>query len=117
MPWRTVLCCRCQERRCAHESRLYKDGHYFIHGDVIARLFRGKLLYRLYEEGFAVPQDLPKDWVTNVKHIGKGLPALQYLSRYLYRGVLSEKAILKIDATQVTFRYQDAQTRKMTLAH
>src|SRR5690606_1229692 len=53
-------------------------------------------------------------WITHVKHIGKGLPALQYLSRYLYRGVLSEKAIVKTDATHVTFRYQDSQTRKMT---
>ena len=32
----------------------------------------------------------------------------------MYRGVLSEKAIVKTDATHVTFRYQDAQTRKMT---
>ena len=91
-----------------------KDGRYFIRGDVIARLFRGKLIYRLYEEGFAVPKDLPTDWVTHVRHIGKGLPALQYLSRYLYRGVLSEKAIVKTDSTHVTFRYQDAETRKMT---
>lgn len=91
-----------------------KDRHYFIRGDVIAKLFRGKLLYRLFDEGFIVPEDLPDQWITHVKHIGKGLPALQYLSRYLYRGVLSEKAIVNIDNTQVTFRYQDSQTRKMT---
>lgn len=91
-----------------------QDSQYLIHGDVIAKLFRGKLLYALIDEGFALPATLPKNWVVNVKHIGKGLPALQYLSRYLYRGVLSEKAITHADATDITFHYQDATTNRST---
>ena len=63
-----------------------RDNHYFIRGDVIAKIFRGKFLYQLYEEGFNLPNNIPKEWIVNVKSIGKGLPALQYLSRYLYRG-------------------------------
>ena len=46
----------------------------------------------------------------NVKHIGRGLPALQYLSRYLYRGVISEKNIIHSDKQNVTFRFKDSQT-------
>ncbi len=86
------------------------DSDYLIRGDVIAKLFRGKLLYALYEESFDVPNNLPTKWVVNVKHIGKGLPALQYLSRYLYRGVISEKAITHNDGTHITFQYKDSQT-------
>ena len=86
------------------------DSEHLIRGDVVAKLFRGKLHYALYEEGFEVPNNLPKKWVVNVKHIGKGLPALHYLSRYLYRGVISEKAIIKTDGNQVTFQYKDSQT-------
>lgn len=95
-----------------HQGKALKrsDAEYLIRGDVIAKLFRGKLLYALYEEGFDVPNNLPQKWVVNVKHIGKGFPALQYLSRYLYRGVISEKAILKNDGKHITFQYKDSQS-------
>ena len=45
---------------------------------------------------------------------GHGLPALQYLSRYLYRGVIQEKNLIGYDRTArtVTFRYQDAKTKQ-----
>ena len=88
-----------------------KESQYFIHGDVIAKMFRGKLLYALHEECFDLPSNIPSKWVVNVKDIGKGLPALQYLSRYLYRGVISEKAIIKNDGKNITFRYKDSQTK------
>ncbi|WP_017006389.1 transposase, partial [Enterovibrio norvegicus] len=41
---------------------------------------------------------------------GRGLSALKYLSRYLYRGVLPDKDIIDISDHQVTFRYTDSQT-------
>lgn len=88
------------------------DSKYLIHGDVIAKMFRGKLLYALYEECFSLPHNLPEKWVVNVKHIGKGLPALQYLSRYLYRGVVSQKNIVRNHNGEVTFRYKDSQTKQ-----
>ena len=88
------------------------DSNYLIHGDVIAKIFRGKLLYALHEECFELPHNIPEKWVVNVKHIGKGLPALQYLSRYLYKGVISQKNITHVDADTVTFRYKDSQTNQ-----
>ena len=47
-------------------------------------------------------------------HVGTGLPALKYLSRYLYRGVIQEKQIVGVDrsAGTVTFRYQDGKTKQ-----
>ena len=53
------------------------------------------------------------------KKVGRGLPALQYLSRYLYRGVIAEKNILSDQDGQVTFRYCDnmrqSQTRTLSV--
>jgi hypothetical protein len=40
------------------------------------------------------------------------IPALKYLSRYLYRGVISNQNILKNDDTFVTFKYKDSDTGK-----
>jgi hypothetical protein len=42
--------------------------------------------------------------------VGKGLPALKYLSRYLYRGVISEKNSLSDDGEQVTFGYVESRS-------
>lgn len=39
--------------------------------------------------------------------MGKGRPALEYLSRYLYRGVISERNIVAERDGQVTFRYTE----------
>lgn len=86
------------------------DSKYLIHGDVIGKMFRGKFLYSLLEEGFDYPKNIPDKWVVNVKHIGKGLPALEYLSRYLYRGVISQKNITSANTHSVTFRYKDSKT-------
>jgi hypothetical protein len=38
---------------------------------------------------------------------GKGLPAMKYLSRYLYRGVISQNNILSEMDGQVTYQYRD----------
>ena len=35
-----------------------------------------------------------------------------YLGRYLYRGVIQEKDILRCDNGQVSFRYRDSKTGK-----
>ncbi|MCP8689860.1 transposase [Marinobacterium sp. OS208] len=53
---------------------------------------------------------LPEQWVVDCRRVGRGLPALQYLSRYLYRGVLPERNILGENAGLVTFRYRDSQS-------
>ena len=55
---------------------------------------------------------LPKEWVMNCKHVGKGLPALKYLSRYLYKGVINDKSILISQNGKVTFSYINSETEK-----
>ena len=50
---------------------------------------------------------IPKAWVVDCKHAGRGDKALTYLGKYLYRGVLQEKDILHCKNGKVTFRYTD----------
>ena len=75
----------------------------------------------LRRAGIALPANLPKKWIVHCKHVGQGLPALKYLSRYLYRGVVSERDILRYDRDNqtVTFRYRYAASgrfRQRTLS-
>jgi Putative transposase len=59
-----------------------------------------------------LPQTIPTAWVVDCAHVGRGMTALKYLSRYLYRGVISEKNISASKDGFVTFRYVDSTTGK-----
>jgi putative transposase len=62
--------------------------------------------------GFSIPKRVPKEWVVDCTHVGKGISALKYLSRYLYRGVISEKNIISNQNGQITFKYIESSTGK-----
>ena len=93
-------------------------GKYLFNAFSLAKVFRARVLQSLQAAGLTVSEQVPAQWVANCVHVGKGLPALKYLSRYLYRGVMNEKNLIADDGTYITFRYQDSQsgsykTRKM----
>jgi len=93
-------------------------GKYLFNQDALASVFRARLLAAIKTAGLTLPAKLPQKWVVDCKHVGRGKPALKYLSRYLYRGVLSERNIIANDDGRVTFRYIDSdtgQTRNRTL--
>ncbi|WOG25906.1 transposase [Endozoicomonas sp. 8E] len=90
-------------------------GNYLFNGKNLAMVFRAKLLRALDEQELLSPSlktRLPIEWVVNCKRVGKGLPALEYLSRYLYRGVISDTNILASKRGKVTFSYLNSETGK-----
>jgi hypothetical protein len=86
-------------------------GNYLFNGKALAKAFRGAMLHALAAEGLA-QYHTPKNWVVQCQKVGRGQEALQYLSRYLYRGVISNHNILHDDGTHVTFRYRDSQSKQ-----
>jgi len=93
------------------DKRLWRrlGDDYLFNGRALAAAFRGALLKALAQAGLTPPAT-PKRWVVHCKKVGQGLKALQYLSRYLYRGVLSNHQLVADDGRQVTFRYKDSKT-------
>lgn len=87
-------------------------GRYLFNGRQLASVFRGKMLHALNLASLSLPVGIPSRWVVQCQQVGHGLPALKYLSRYLYRGVISERDLIEHDQEQgtVTFRYQDGKT-------
>ena len=85
-------------------------GKYLFNAFALAKVFRARVLESIQTVGLVLPDGLPIQWVADCAHVGKGLPALKYLSRYLYRGVMNEKNLIGDDGTYVTFRYQDSQS-------
>lgn len=79
----------------------------------LASVWRARLLAAINAHPtLTLPPSLPTQWVVDCRAVGQGLPALKYLSRYLYRGVLPDKDIIDISDAQVTFRYTDSQTKQ-----
>ncbi len=100
--------------KCAKASKgLRQDKPYLFNHTALAKVFWGKLLAAVRQAGLALPARLPEKWVVNCKCVGSGEKALVYLGRYLYRGVIQEKDILRCEDGQVSFRYRDAKTGKM----
>ena len=89
-----------------------KKGKYLFNEFALAKVFRARFLAAIKAAGLSIPAQLPKQWVADCKPVGKGEPALEYLSRYLYRGVISENNIVANHDGKVTFRYLESKTGK-----
>ena len=87
-----------------------KSGKSIFYHKSLAKVFRAKLLEKMVDQQLKVPHNCPKEWVVDCKHVGNGNKALIYLGKYLYKGVIQEKDILKCENGMVTFRYIDSKT-------
>lgn len=91
-----------------------KDWQFLFPEAALAGSFDRALLARLKQAGLSLPL-VPGKWVVNCRKVGSGEPALKYLSRYLYRGVIAEKQLVANQNGKVTFRYRESKTRKWRL--
>jgi hypothetical protein len=85
-------------------------GKYLFNEFAMAKVFRARFLAALNEAGLSIPKNVPPKWVVDCEYVGKGITALKYLSKYLYRGVISEKNIISNQNGQVTFKYIESKT-------
>lgn len=87
-------------------------GKYLFNEFSLAKVFRARCLEAFNQAGLTIPYGVPKKWVVNCQHVGHGKSALKYLSRYLYRGVISENNIVSNEDGIVTFKYVESETGK-----
>jgi hypothetical protein len=85
-------------------------GKYLFNEFALAKVFRARFLAALKNAGLSMPENVPRKWVVDCKNVGQGITALKYLSRYLYRGVISEKNIVSNQNGRVTFKYIESKT-------
>jgi hypothetical protein len=89
-----------------------KKDKYLFNEFALAKVFRARFLEALTKAGLSEPNSLPHKWVVDCTHVGKGLSALKYLSRYLYRGVILENNIVSSQSGNITFKYVESRTAK-----
>jgi len=101
-----------QRRQWRTKARGNSKAGYLFNNFALAKVFRAKMLAGFDAAGLSMPKRYAREWVADCKSVGTGRPALIYLGRYLYRGVIREQDILACDNGQVRFRYRDAKTGK-----
>lgn len=95
-----------KRQRCWRE----KSGKFLFAQKALAKVFRARLLKGLSKQALLPQQKMAPQWIVDCRQIGSGLPALKYLSRYLYRGVIGEKQLISDDGQQVSFSYRKGGT-------
>jgi len=85
-------------------------GKYLFNGKALSKMFRARFLAALSESGLRIPKGVPQKWIVHCNDVGKGSGALKYLSRYLYRGVISERNIVSNENNKVTFKYVESRS-------
>ena len=90
-----------------------KKGKYLFNQKALAKVFRARFLNGLNQEGCPIPKGVRPEWVVNCTRVGSGISALKYLSKYLYRGVISERNIIANRNGRITFRYVESETGKI----
>ena len=94
------------KRRCWVKKR----GRYLFNETALAKVWRARILDWFNRQHWPVPAGIAKTWVVNCIRVGYGLPALKYLARYLYRGVVSEQNILSDHQGNIVHHYKDSKT-------
>lgn len=85
-------------------------GDYLFNSIALAQVFRARFLEGMKAAGLKISTKVPNKWVAHCVNVGRGIEALKYLSRYLYRGVISERNIVSNQNGEVTFKYIDSKT-------
>lgn len=88
---------------------------YLLPGPVLSPRFRTLFKEFLQQHHPQLFQTLParvwqKQWVVDLRPVGNGQAAIEYLSAYLYKTALTAQRLLSFDDQAVRFRYRQART-------
>jgi len=96
-----------------------KHPKFLVPVKALGKIFRAKFRDALKKTSLYLqlpPQIWNQDWVVDCEPVGSGQATLKYLAPYVFRVALSNNRILKLENGQVTFRYQDGETKKQQIA-
>jgi hypothetical protein len=99
------------DKKQSHVKRL--SGKYFLPHLALMERFRGKFLERLKELGISFPNYLyGRKWNVNCDNKGNGHGVLEYLSRYLVKGVVSQNSLVE-NENDITLKYRNSNSGSM----
>lgn len=101
-----------------HSRWLPAKNDFLVRVEPLSIIFRAKFRDALKKAGLfeAVPSEVwEKDWVAHSEPVGYGEEAVKYLARYVFRVAITNNRFVKLENDNVTFRYQDSDTKQWRL--
>jgi hypothetical protein len=89
--------------------------NFLFHHGTLMRVYKAKLADELRAAGLyaAVPADVwAKDFVVDIQPVGHGVPTLKYLAPYVHRVAISDKRIVAVDDSSVTYTVRRTQPKR-----
>ena len=87
-------------------------GKYLFNVRSLAKVYRARFLQAINKTDIPLPVGVPSQWNVHCQPAGRGKESLQYLARYLYRGVIDEHRILSCHNGMVEFEYLCSSTKQ-----
>ncbi|MCP4527586.1 MAG: transposase [Aestuariibacter sp.] len=87
---------------------------YLMPEKALAIIFRAKFRDLLMKTNFydqVSPSVWKQSWCVDIEPVGDGQSVLKYLAPYIYRVAISNKNILNVTDTHVTFRYHESKNK------
>jgi len=85
---------------------------YYIPDRPLSEIYRAKFVELLKKKGLAAsPCVWDPDWVVDVRPVGNGKRALEYLANYVFRVAIAPSRIIRVGDTHVTFKYKPSGSK------
>jgi len=94
---------------------LFSREHYLVYAKTLSLIFRAsfiKLLGKSTSDNINYKRAFEKDWVVDLRAVGSGQKAIEYVARYVFKSAVSNSNIISCKDGDVTFQYEDYQSKK-----
>lgn len=89
--------------------------NFLFHHGTLMRVYQAKLADELRGCGLydSVPAHVwAKDFVVDIQPVGHGIPTLKYLAPYVHRVAISDKRIVSVDESSVTYTIMPSRSKR-----
>ena len=94
---------------------LFSKNHFLVFAPSLSQIFRASFIKLLQNSNIEITNYDPafeKDWVVDLRTVGSGKKAIEYVAKYIYKIALSNANIISCKNRIVTFRFEDYETKK-----
>jgi hypothetical protein len=101
----------------SHDGRWHPSSSgFYLPVHALSAIFRAK--FRDAMDATGVFGEIPAtvwnvDWNVNCQAVGSGQASLQYLARYVFKVAISDSRIVRVDDSQVVFRYRKPHSNRV----
>lgn len=97
---------------------LFSKNHFLVYGPSLSKIFRACFMKQLRKsdvKNISTDPAFKTAWVVDIRSVGNGQRALEYVARYVYKTAISNTNILSCKNGIVTFKYIDYESKQTVI--